>query len=115
MDIAAKEGTPIKASADGEVVLAYPDLFYSGNVVVIDHGFGLQTIYAHMKDMSVKVGQKVSQGDIIGTVGMTGTATGYHLHFEIRVNGTKMDPLDYSYIFHKGEEPVPAESFVKYR
>ena len=92
MDIAAKEGTPIKASANGEVVLAYPDLFYSGNVVVIDHGFGLQTIYAHMKDMSVKVGQKVSQGDIIGTVGMTGRATGPHLHWGASLRNVRFNP-----------------------
>ena len=92
MDIAAKEGTPIKASADGEIVLAYPDLFYSGNVVVIDHGFGLQTIYAHMKDMNVKVGQKVSQGDIIGTVGMTGRATGPHLHWGASLRNVRFNP-----------------------
>ena len=92
MDIAAKEGTPIKASANGEVVLAYPDLFYSGNVVVIDHGFGLQTIYAHMKDMNVKVGQKVSQGDIVGTVGMTGRATGPHLHWGASLRNVRFNP-----------------------
>ncbi|MBR1948697.1 MAG: M23 family metallopeptidase [Alphaproteobacteria bacterium] len=92
MDIAAKEGTKIKASADGEIVLAYPDLFYSGNVVVIDHGYGLQTIYAHMKDMSVKVGQKVSQGDIIGTVGKTGRATGPHLHWGASLRNVRFNP-----------------------
>ena len=92
MDIAAEEGTKIKASADGEIVLAYPDLFYSGNVVVIDHGYGLQTIYAHMKDMSVKVGQKVSQGDIIGTVGKTGRATGPHLHWGASLRNVRFNP-----------------------
>lgn len=92
MDIAAKEGTPIKASADGEVVLAYPDLFYSGNVVVIDHGFGLQTIYAHMKDIGVELGQKVSQGDIIGTVGKTGRATGPHLHWGASLRNVRFNP-----------------------
>lgn len=92
MDIAAKEGTPIKASADGEIVLAYPDLFYSGNVVIIDHGFGLQTIYAHMKDMSVKVGQKVKKGDIIGTVGKTGRVTGPHLHWGASLRNVRFNP-----------------------
>ena len=92
MDIAAKEGTPIKASASGEVVLAYPDLFYSGNVVIIDHGFGLQTIYAHMKDINVKKGQKVIQGDIIGTVGMTGRATGPHLHWGASLRNIRFNP-----------------------
>ena len=92
MDIAAKEGTSIKASADGEVVLAYPDLFYSGNVVVIDHGFGLQTIYAHMKDINVKVGQTVKQGEIIGTVGKTGRATGPHLHWGASLRNVRFNP-----------------------
>ena len=92
MDIAAKEGTPIKASADGEIVLAYPDLFYSGNVVIIDHGFGLQTIYAHMKDMSVKLGDKVKKGDIIGTVGKTGRATGPHLHWGASLRNVRFNP-----------------------
>ena len=92
MDIAAKEGTEIKASANGEVVLAYPDLFYSGNVVIIDHGYGLQTIYAHMKEMKVKLGQKVQQGDVIGTVGMTGRATGPHLHWGASLRNVRFNP-----------------------
>ena len=92
IDIAAKAGTPIKASSDGEVVLAYPDLFYSGNVVVIDHGFGLQTIYAHMQDMKVKRGDMVKQGDIIGTVGQTGRATGPHLHFGASLRNVRVNP-----------------------
>ena len=73
-------------------MLAYPDLFYSGNVVVIDHGFGLQTIYAHMKDMNVKVGQKVKQGEIIGTVGKTGRATGPHLHWGASLRNVRFNP-----------------------
>ena len=92
MDIAAPEGTPIKASADGEIVLAYPNLFYSGNVVIIDHGFGLQTIYAHMKDMSVKLGDKVKKGDVIGTVGKTGRATGPHLHWGASLRNVRFNP-----------------------
>lgn len=92
MDIAAKEGTPIKAAAKGKVVLAYPDLFYSGNVVVIDHGFGLQTIYAHLKEMKVKLGDDVEQGDIIGLVGKTGRATGPHLHFGASLRNLRFNP-----------------------
>lgn len=92
MDIAAPEGTAIKASADGEIALAYPDLFYSGNVIVIDHGFGLQTIYAHMKDMNVKLGDKVKKGDIIGTVGKTGRATGPHLHWGASLRNVRFNP-----------------------
>ena len=92
MDIAAKEGTEVRSSADGEVVLAYPDLFYSGNVVVIDHGFGLQTIYAHLKEMKVQRGDKVKQGDVIGLVGKTGRATGPHLHWGASLRGVRFNP-----------------------
>ncbi len=93
IDIAAKEGSPVAAASDGIVTLAYPDLFYSGNVIIIDHGFGLYTIYAHLKDMTVKRGDKVSQGDIIGHVGQTGRATGPHLHWGVSVNGTRVNPF----------------------
>ena len=92
MDIAAKEGTTVRASADGEVVLSYPDLFYSGNVIIIDHGFGLQTIYAHLKDMQVKRGDFVKQGDVIGTVGSTGRVTGPHLHWGASLRNVKFNP-----------------------
>lgn len=91
-DIAAQEGTPVKASSDGIVVLAAPDLFYSGNVVVIDHGYGLHTIYAHLKEIHAARGDKVRQGDIIGLVGQTGRATGPHLHWGAALNGTKFRP-----------------------
>ena len=92
MDIAAKAGTEIKASSDGVVTLAQPDLFYSGNVIIIDHGYGLHTIYAHMQEMKVKRGDIVNQGDIIGLVGQTGRATGPHLHWGASANGTKFNP-----------------------
>lgn len=92
MDIAAKEGTPVKASSSGKVVLAYPDLFYSGNVVVIDHGFGLQTVYAHLKEIKVKLNDNVKQGDIIGLVGKTGRATGPHLHFGASLRNVRFNP-----------------------
>lgn len=92
MDIAAKEGTPVKASSDGKVVLAYPDLFYSGNVVVLDHGFGLQTIYAHLKDIKVQRGDNVKQGDIIGSVGKTGRVTGPHLHWGASLRNVRFNP-----------------------
>lgn len=92
MDIAAPEGTAVKSSGDGIVTLAYPDLFYSGNVIIIDHGYGLHTIYAHLKDIKVQRGDKVSQGDIIGTVGQTGRATGPHLHWGASAHGIKFNP-----------------------
>jgi len=92
MDIAAPLGSPIKASGDGVITLDQPDLFYSGNVIIIDHGYGLHTIYAHLKHINVKKGDKVSQGDIIGTVGQTGRATGPHLHWGASAHGTKFNP-----------------------
>lgn len=91
-DIAAKEGTPVKAASDGIVVLAAPDLFYSGNVVVVDHGYGLHTIYAHLKEIHVRRGEKVKQGSILGLVGQTGRATGPHLHWGAALNGIKFRP-----------------------
>lgn len=90
-DIAAPEGTKVKAPADGIITLADKNYFYSGNVMVIDHGFGLFTIYAHMKDLNVKKGDAVKQGQIIGTVGKTGRATGPHLHWGATLNGTRFD------------------------
>lgn len=92
IDMAAPEGTEIKAAADGIVKLSGGNFFYSGNMVIIDHGQSLHTIYAHMKDVKVKEGDKVKQGDIIGTVGKTGRATGPHLHWGASLNGTRFNP-----------------------
>ena len=66
-----------------------------GNYVVVQHQNGVQTLYAHMNSRAVKEGDVVSQGQVIGYVGTTGSSTGYHLHFEFRVNGTRKDALDY--------------------
>lgn len=93
MDIAALEGTPVKAAADGIVTLDAPDLFYSGNVIILDHGQGLQTVYAHLKEMHVKKGDTVKQGQIIGLVGKTGRVTGPHLHWGASLKGTRFNPL----------------------
>ena len=92
MDIAAKAGTEVKAPAAGTVTLAQPNLFYSGNVVILDHGHGLHTIYAHLQQINVKRGDTVQQGDILGLVGQTGRATGPHLHWGASANGTKFNP-----------------------
>lgn len=91
-DIAAPVGTPIKAASDGIVVLTAPDTFYSGNVVVIDHGHGLQTIYAHMNKIYVKEKQSIKQGEIIGEVGKTGRVTGPHLHWGASLRNTRFNP-----------------------
>jgi murein DD-endopeptidase MepM/ murein hydrolase activator NlpD len=87
VDLGIPKGTPIHAAADGTVIVAKSGGGYNGgygNYVVISHGNGSQTLYAHMTTVSATVGQKVSQGAVIGTVGMTGDATGPHLHFEVR-------------------------------
>ena len=91
-DIAAPEGTPVKASGDGQVILSGKNYFYTGNMVIIDHGQGLQTIYAHLKEAKVKKGDFVHQGDIIGTVGKTGRATGAHLHWGASLNNVRFRP-----------------------
>jgi murein DD-endopeptidase MepM/ murein hydrolase activator NlpD len=94
IDIAAAYGTPIAAAASGTVVYAGSMSGY-GNLVVIDHGGGLATAYAHQSSIAVGVGQSVTQGQTIGYVGCTGHCFGPHLHFEVRINGAPVDPLGY--------------------
>lgn len=98
IDIGAPKGTPIKAAAAGTVTLAqYGYGGGYGNHVIISHGNGVQTLYGHCTSLNVKVGQKVSQGQVIATVGSTGNSTGNHLHLEIRVNGVAQNPQNYLY------------------
>ena len=92
VDLRGKEGTPIKATNHGRVVLT-ADHFFSGLSVVIDHGGGIQSMYFHMDRIQVQHGEEVAKGAVIGTVGSTGRATGPHLHWGIRVNGARIDPL----------------------
>ena len=92
MDIAAPEGTDVKAAGDAIVTLTADNLFYSGNVVILDHGAGLQTIYAHLSKMEVTPGQKVKKGEVIGKVGKTGRVTGPHLHWGASLKGVKFNP-----------------------
>ena len=94
IDIAAGYGTPIRAAASGRVVYAGWMSGY-GNLVAIDHGGGISTAYGHQSSIAVGVGQVVSQGATIGYVGCTGHCFGPHLHFEVRVNGSPVDPLGY--------------------
>jgi murein DD-endopeptidase MepM/ murein hydrolase activator NlpD len=92
IDFAAEEGTEIKAMLDGVVTLAEPDLFYTGGTLIFDHGHGISTLYMHMKILMVKKGQKVKQGDIIGTVGSTGRSTGAHLDVRLNWFQVRLDP-----------------------
>ncbi len=91
-DIAAPLGTPVLSSGDGVVVLAQKGYFYTGNMIVIDHGDTLKTIYAHLNDISVKKGDIVKGGDIIGHVGNTGRATGAHLHWGAVLDHVRFRP-----------------------
>jgi len=92
IDFAAEEGTEIKAMLDGVVTLAEPDLFYTGGTLIFDHGHGISTLYMHMKTLMVQKGQKVKQGDVIGTVGSTGRSTGAHLDVRLNWFQVRLDP-----------------------
>ncbi len=91
LDFAAPAGTPILATNSGIVLLARP-LYFEGNFVVLDHGQGLLTLYMHMSEISVKEGEKVTRGQVIGKVGGTGRASGPHLHLAVRWQGIYLDP-----------------------
>jgi murein DD-endopeptidase MepM/ murein hydrolase activator NlpD len=92
VDIAAPEGTPIHAPADGIVSLAEPDFYLTGGTTVLDHGRGVFTLYIHQSALKVTVGRPVKRGDVIGSVGMKGRATGPHLHWGMNWFQVKLDP-----------------------
>jgi len=92
LDIAGDKGQPVYATASGVVNQSGWDTGY-GNLVTINHGFGLETRYGHLLKAEVKPGAKVKRGDLIGRVGNTGRSTGYHLHYEVRANGKLVNPL----------------------
>ena len=93
IDIAAKQGTMIKSSGSGIVTMAEDDLYYTGGTIIMDHGHGISTIYSHLENVMVSVGDKINQGDIIGTVGSTGRSTGPHLDFRVNWFQTRLDPM----------------------
>lgn len=92
VDVAAPRGTPVAASAPGEVVLAEDGLFYTGGTIVIDHGHGVTTIYSHLDSVAVNIGQRVADGELIGAVGSTGRSTGPHLDWRINWFDVRLDP-----------------------
>ena len=92
LDISADQGSQVYATADGTVAHAAAESGY-GNLIVLDHGYGLETRYGHLSRYNVRPGDKVKRGDVVGFVGSTGRATGSHLHYEVRVNGRLLNPL----------------------
>ncbi|MDB9744443.1 M23 family metallopeptidase [Pelagibacteraceae bacterium] len=92
IDFHAPEGTPVKAMMDGEITLAEKDMYFTGGTIIFDHGHGISTLYMHMKDINVEVGQKIKQGEIVGTLGKSGRATGPHLDIRLNWFEVKLDP-----------------------
>jgi murein DD-endopeptidase MepM/ murein hydrolase activator NlpD len=94
IDLSAPQGTAVRATAPGRVDIAHR-MGGWGRVVLLDHGDGWQTRYAHLKRIKVKEGDRVDRGSVIGTVGKTGNASGFHLHYEVIKDGTPIDPRPY--------------------
>ena len=92
LDFAQKKGAPVKAMNNGIVTLAEKDLFYTGGTIIFDHGHGISTLYMHMNDLFVNVGDQIKKGDIVGSVGASGRATGPHLDIRLNWFGTRLDP-----------------------
>ena len=97
MDFSAKSGTPIYATGDGKILKVRKSRRGYGNHVIIDHGYGYKTLYAHMKKYIVQKGQKVKRGEVIGYVGNTGTSVAPHLHYEVIKDSKKIDPANFYY------------------
>jgi len=95
IDFTAPKGTAIQSTGNGKVIRVEKRRSGYGTNVIIDHGYGFTSLYAHMKTVNVKKGQRVSKGQKIGTVGSTGTSTAPHLHYEVRINGKAVNPIDY--------------------
>ncbi len=116
IDFTAKTGTDIYATGDGKVERVRKSYSGYGKHVIINHGFGYKTLYAHMHDFSVKQGQKVKRGDIIGQVGNTGTSTGPHLHYEVIRNNKKIDPSNFFFNdlnYEQYQEMIKISSQIK--
>jgi murein DD-endopeptidase MepM/ murein hydrolase activator NlpD len=108
VDIAVPQGTPVLAPANGVVSLVYNDMFYTGGTLMLQHGHGLSTMYIHLSKILVEKGQEVKQGDKIAEVGMTGRATGPHLHWAMTLHNVFLDPS-----LLVGPMPAPLEASAK--
>ena len=94
LDLTAPKGTKVRTTADGRVTFAGRSGDF-GRLVIVEHGNGYETRYAHLKSISVNKGKKVKRGAVLGTVGASGNATGPHLHYEVRLQGTPVNPRSY--------------------
>jgi len=110
LDFSAPTGTPIYATSDGVVQVAGFNTDGYGNKVVINHGYGFQTLYAHMVRVKARVGQSVKRGEVIGYIGSTGKSTGPHLHYEVIKRGAKVDPV---YYFFNDLTPAQFDRLLK--
>ncbi len=113
MDLKAKTGTPVRAPAAGRVTLAGP-LYFSGGTVILDHGLGVKTLYAHLSRTLVKTGDLVKKGQVIGAVGATGRVTGPHLHWALKLNEARVDPYSLAALdLDAYLRPRPADPLAK--
>ncbi len=110
LDFTSPQGTPIYATADGTVKMAGFDNSGFGNHVIINHGYGYETLYGHMVRVKARSGQSVKRGDVIGYVGSTGKSTGPHCHYEVHRNGVPVDPV---YYFYNDVDPAQFERLQK--
>jgi murein DD-endopeptidase MepM/ murein hydrolase activator NlpD len=104
IDLAGPIGTPIYATGDGVIIDPFGSMTGYGIAIVIDHGYGFETLYAHLSKRLVNTGDSVKRGQIIGYLGNTGPSTGPHLHYEVHRNGKKVNPINYIYSGFTNEE-----------
>jgi murein DD-endopeptidase MepM/ murein hydrolase activator NlpD len=114
VDFASPTGTPIAAPSAGHVALAMP-LYFTGNTVIIDHGQGIYSLFAHLSKFSVQQGALVARGDVVGLVGATGRVTGPHLHWTVRLHGARVDPLSLIAATDKHEDHEGHEGQIRFR
>lgn len=110
MDFTANHGTEVYATGDGIIEEIESKQWGYGNCIIINHGFGYKTLYAHLSGFKIKKGQKVKRGDLIGLIGSTGKSTGPHLHYEVIKNGEKVNPIGY---YHSDLTPQQYEQLLE--